>query len=526
MTHSVLIAAPDQTTGYELRAQVEELADFSVVEVADSTQRLIDLVAQRDPEIVLVHEQLGPTPVLQTIRDLVARRPGTAVLLLNEELSPEVFSAAMDAGARGVLPHPVTHEALDSRLTASAEWVTQMRRHLSSEALDPDFTGRGRLVAVAGSKGGVGATTIAVHLAHDAVTRVAGRSVCVVDLNLDHGDLADVLGITHRLDISDLAKVADDLSAQTIGSAIHRSASGLSSLLGPSRIEDIGEVGERETILILAALRRQFDLVIVDCGSSVTPASAAAVETADEVLLVCTPDLLALRGSHRTTERWKRVGARLPENVKIIINKVNRDSDIQPDTAARLLPTAPIEAYLPDAFKTLQRGLNHQDPGEIHARAWWARIEDLATEVGTVQSAKAKPADRSPRFTLFKPRKAAEPATEQGQATLEFAGMIPIVLFLMILLWQIALWGVSAAYTSHAADAAAREAGIQTSTPADIRSAALDAVPTWIRSGMEVHRTADSTVKVTGKLPMLLPSITVDKLEFTSNVPIIEEDGS
>lgn len=526
MTHSVLIAAPDQTTGYELRAQVEELADFSVVEVADSTQRLIDLVAQRDPEIVLVHEQLGPTPVLQTIRDLVARRPGTAVLLLNEELSPEVFSAAMDAGARGVLPHPVTHEALDSRLTASAEWVTQMRRHLSSEALDPDFTGRGRLVAVAGAKGGVGTTTIAVHLAHDAVTRVAGRSVCVVDLNLDHGDLADVLGITHRLDISDLAKVADDLSAQTIGSAIHRSTSGLSSLLGPARIEDIGEVGERETILILAALRRQFDLVIVDCGSSVTPASAAAVETADEVLLVCTPDLLALRGTHRTTERWKRVGARAPENVKIIINKVSRDSDIQPDTAARLLPTAPIEAYLPDAFKTLQRGLNHQDPGEIHASAWWTRIEDLATEVGTVQSAKPRATEGSPRFTLFKPRKAPEAAAERGQATLEFAGMIPIVLFLMILLWQIALWGVSAAYTSHAADAGAREAGIQTSSTVDVQSAALDAVPKWIRSGMEVHRTADSTVKVTGKLPMLLPSITVDKLEFTSDVPIIEEDGS
>jgi pilus assembly protein CpaE len=523
MTHSVLIAAPDQTTGYELRAQVEELADFSVVEVAESTQRLIDLVAQRDPEIVLIHEQLGPTPVLQTIRDLVARRPGTAILLLNEELSPEVFSAAMDAGARGVLPHPVTHEDLDSRLTASAEWVTQMRRHLSSEALDPDFTGRGRLVAVAGSKGGVGTTTIAVHLAHDAVTRVAGRSVCVVDLNLDNGDLADVLGITHRLDISDLAKVADDLSAQTIGSAIHRSTSGLSSLLGPSRIEDIGEVGERETVLILAALRRQFDLVIVDCGASVTPASAAAVESADEVLLVCTPDLLALRGTHRTTERWKRVGAREPENVKIIINKVNRDSDIQPDTAARLLPTAPIDSYLPEAFKTLQRGLNHQDPGEIHTRAWWARIEELAAEVGTVPSASPKQADGTPRFTLFKPRKAPEPA-EQGQATLEFAGMIPIVLFLMVLLWQVALWGVSAAYTSHAADEAAREAGIQTSTPADIQSAALDAVPTWIRSGMEVHRIGNS-VKVTGKLPMLLPSITVDKLEFTSDVPIVEEDG-
>jgi pilus assembly protein CpaE len=534
MTHSVIIAAPDQTTGYELRAQVDELADFTVVDVADSTQRLVDLVAQRDPEIVLIHDQLGPTPVLQTIRDMVARRPGTAILLLNEVLSPEVFSAAMDAGARGVLAHPVTHEALDSRLTASAEWVTQMRKHLSAEVLDSELSGRGRLVAIAGSKGGVGTTTIAVHLAHDAVTRVAGRSVCVVDLNLDNGDLADVLGITHRLDISDLAKVADDLSAQTIGSAIHRSLSGLSALLGPSRIEDIGEVGERETVLILAALRRQFDLVIVDCGASVTPASAAAVESADEVLLVCTPDLLALRGTHRTTERWRRIGARNPENVKIVLNQVSRDSDIQPDTAARLLPTAPIDAYLPSAFKTLQRGLNHQDPAEIRARAWWSRIETLAAEVGTVPAAAAPARSASkPRFTLFKPRKtgsdappAAPVPVDSGQATIEFAGTIALVIFLMVLLWQVALWGVSAAYTSHAADEAAREAGLTTSSAADIREAAIDAVPKWFRTEMDVNKTSAGTVKVSGSLPVLLPSVAIDGLEFTSEVDIVPEDGS
>ena len=435
-------------------------------------------------------------PVLQAVRDVVARRPGTALVLLTEEFSPDVVSAAMDAGVRAVLEQPVTHEDLQGRLQAAAEWVASMRRHLSSEGADASMSSRGRLVAVAGSKGGVGCTTIAVHLAHHAVSTVAGRSVCLVDLDLDNGDVGDFLGITHRLDVSDLAKVADDLSPQTIGSSVHRGASGLGTVVAPTRIEDVGEVGEREIVLILAALRRQFDLVVVDCGSTISPASAAAVETADEVLLVTTPDLLALRGVHRIGERWNRVGSRHIEKVKTLINKVTRDSDIQPDTAARLLPTAPIEVSLPDAFKVLQRGLNHQDPAEITADAWWDRIGELATEVGTVPAA-SKPPEREPRWALFRQR--SEPAAaEQGQATLEFVGVLPIVFLLVAIIWQLGLWGVTATYTSHAADEAARSAGIG-GTTAEVRDDALRSVPSWFRDNMNVSQTIAGTVRVTAR---------------------------
>lgn len=526
MSHSVLIAAADQTTGYELRARVEELEDFFVIDLADSTERLHRLVAQHDPEIVLVHDALGPVPVLQTIRDVVARRPGTAIVLVTDDVSPASFTAAIDAGARAVLPDPITHEELELRLTAAADWVVQMRRHLSAEALDPELGSRGRLVSVVGAKGGVGTSTIAVHLAHDAVTRVPGRSVCLLDLDLDHGDVSDLLGISHRLDVSDLAKVADDLTAQTIGSAIHRGPSGLSTLLAPQRIEDVGEVGERETVLILAAVRRQFDLVIVDCGASVTPASAAAVESADDVLLVTTPDLLALRGAHRVAEQWKRVGARSIETAKILLNRVSRDSDIQPDTAARLLPAAPLEISLPDAFKTLQRGLNHQDPGQIQAKAWWSRIEDLAAEVDTVPRERRAASRGRQRRSLFRQRKeaeaSAEPVAEDGQATLEFVGTIWLVITLMVVMWQVALWGVSAAYTSHAADEAAREAGIGSSIE-QVTHEAEDSVPKWFRSDMHVTRTASGTVKVRSELPILLPAVSVDGLSFTSEVEVVEE---
>lgn len=541
MSHSVLIAAPNQTIGYDLRTRVDELENFTVVDVADSTVRLVESVQQRDPEIVLIHDQVGPMPALQATRDVVARRPGTAVMILTEEMSPEVFAAAMDAGARGLLRYPVSVEELETRLPSAAEWVTQMRRHLVSDSGDAASGGRGRLVVVSGTKGGVGTTTIAAHLAHEAVTRVAGRSVCLVELNLDNGDISDFFGIEHRLDVSDLAKVVDDLTSQTIVSATHRSPTGLATLLGPSRIEDIGEVGERETVLIIAALRRQFDLVIVDAGGTVNPASAAAVSAADEVLLVTTPDLLSIRGAHRTIERWSRVQARNAENVKIVVNRVHRDADIQPDAASRLLPAAPISTSLPEAGKILQRGLNHQDPAAVVSKVWWDSIDRLGVELGVLSGShdpgSAEPAKRRGLFKRAAQASSEEEpapqekkrqrvgADERGQATIEFSALIGIILMMVLLVWQIALWGVSAAYTAHAADQAAREAGIGRPI-GEVREAALDAIPSFFRDGTEVKVTGSSPqmVEVRGNLPIIHPQLKLGGPHFTSRTPVVQED--
>lgn len=521
MSHSVLIGAPDQTTGYELRSLVEELDDFSVIDVADTSARTEALVAQRDPEIVVIHGDLGPTPVLQTIRDIVSRRPGTAVILLTEELTSSVFASAMDAGARGAVEYPVSLEDLQARLVAAGAWVTHMRKHLSSEGTDTGESRlRGQLVVVAGAKGGVGTSTIATHLAHDAVSRVPGRSVCLVDLDLEKGDIANFLGIEHRLDISDLAKVADDLSAQTVTSAVHRGASGLSTLLSPVRLEDVGSVGEREIVLILAALRRHFDLVIADLGAQVTPVTAAAVETASQVLLVATPDVLALRGVHRTTEAWKRFGTRKIDDVKILLNKVSKDNDIQPETAARLVPKAPLDVWLPEAFKVLERGLNHQSPAEVIGRAWWQRIGILASDVRTVTESDDPQTVDKPR-AAFKRKRRDNAAREAGQATLEFTALLPLVLLLMIVLWQVALWGISAAYAGHAADEAARAASIG-KTHDQVQRAAHGAIPGWIDSGITVTEGTDK-VRIRARLPILVPGISTDHLAFTSTVGYVRE---
>lgn len=97
--------------------------------------------------------------------------------------------------------------------------------------------------------------------------------------------------------------------------------------------------------------------------------------------------------------------------------------------------------------------------------------------------------------------------------------VLPVVLLILAIVWQLGLWGITATLTSHAADEAARAAGIG-GTTAEVHEDALRSVPSWFRENMDVSETALGTVKVTSSMPVLTPILTVEGLDLTSEAPI------
>jgi pilus assembly protein CpaE len=281
-------------------------------------------------------------------------------------------------------------------------------------------------------------------------------------------------------------------------------------LLAPARIEDVGAVGDREVRSILAALRQSFDLVLVDCGSHVTPVSAAAVETADELVLVATPDVLALRGVHRAVDTWSRLGVRKSEQVRLLLNRTSRSSELQPEAAARLVPTEALRTTLPASFKHLEPGLNHRSPAEVRQKAWWRAVDSLAAELGLAPGARATGGGRGRRVR-----------GDAGQAALEFVGVFPLVLLLAVLVWQVALWAAMAGLSGHAASEGARAAAVAPLSAAQLRQEAVGSVPSWFRGGMDVSRSGDQVV-VRAELPVLFPGVGTDGLVFTSRAVVVE----
>ena len=112
-----VIAIADQVIVQELRSRLDQSeADVEVGFVAESTQELVSSVLAHRPSIAFVHDQLGPGPVMQIVRDLTLRNPALAVLVVTTSNTAEAFAGALNAGARGVLTHPFGLEDLDEEI--------------------------------------------------------------------------------------------------------------------------------------------------------------------------------------------------------------------------------------------------------------------------------------------------------------------------------------------------------------------------------------------------------------------------
>ncbi|MFI6353100.1 P-loop NTPase [Streptomyces sp. NPDC050743] len=398
MPTRILPAGADPDAVRSLTTLLSQLPDAEPQSpVGDSTQ-LVDTLARLAaesvdelPEVVVVHERIGPVPALELIREVALRFPAVGVILVTTDAGPGLFSAAMDSGARGLVALPLSYEELASRVQAVAQWSTGVRRHLGHGS---DVFGGvgGTVVTVSGAKGGVGATLAAIQLALAA--QASGRPTALLDLDLQTGDVASYLDIQFRRSVVDLAAITD-ISPRVLADAVFRHDTGLALLLAPGEGERGEEVTDRVARQIVSALRSRYEVVVVDCGAQLSGAGAAVVEMADIALLVTTPDVIAVRAAKRTVRMWDRLQIRKAEETTVVVNRHTRSTEIQPALVQRITGTALARTAIPANFKELQAVV---DAGRVHEldnrssvkQALWG----LAGELGLVRAAEGAAAHR------------------------------------------------------------------------------------------------------------------------------------
>ncbi|MEU6915370.1 CpaE family protein [Streptomyces olindensis] len=400
MPTRILPAVGDADAVRSVTTLLSQLPDAEpVAPVVDSTQ-LIDTLARLAaesvdelPEVVVVHERIGPVPALELIREVALRFPAVGVILVTSDASPGLFQAAMDYGARGLVALPLSYEELASRVQAVAQWSVGVRRHLGAGG--DVFTGvGGSVVTVSGAKGGTGATLTAIQLALAA--QASGRSTALVDMDLQTGDIASYLDVQFRRSVVDLAAITD-ISPRVLADAVFRHDTGLALLLAPAEGERGEDVTDRAARQIVSALRSRYEVVVVDCGAQLSGAGAAAVEMADRALLVTTPDVVAVRGAKRAVRMWDRLQIRKAEETTVVVNRHSRGTEIQPPLIQRITGTAVAATAIPANFKELQSVV---DAGRVHElenksavkQALWG----LAAELGLVKAPDA--AQKAGRF--------------------------------------------------------------------------------------------------------------------------------
>ncbi|MEU8525005.1 AAA family ATPase [Streptomyces sp. NPDC048629] len=417
MTTRILPAVGDADAARSITTLLSQLPDAEPAQPVGDSTSLLDTLARLAgesldelPEVVLVHERIGPVPALELIREVSMRFPAVGVILVTADASQGLYQAAADSGARGLVGLPLSYEELAQRVQAAAAWSVGVRRHLGQ---GPDVLSGpgGMVVTVSGAKGGVGTTLIAVQLALAA--QASGMNTVLVDLDLQAGDVASYVDVQHRRSVVDLAGIAD-ITPRVLQDVVYSGdkAGKVALLLAPAEGERAEEVNDRAVRQTISALRNRYEVVVIDCGTVLNSANAAAIEMADTTVLVTTPDVVTVRAAKRMVKLWDRLQIRKAEETTTVVNRYIRNTEIQPPLVQKITGTKVAGVAIPSNFKELQAAVDAGRMQDLEARAvvkqaMWA----LAGELGLVKQAeqpekaggRAKGGDRG-SFGLRKPR--------------------------------------------------------------------------------------------------------------------------
>lgn len=505
MSVSIVLGSADRVVTEQFRSQIAENLELEVVDIVEDGRHLIETVDRTEADVLVLHESLGPIPALEMVRETAMSRPYLGIVLVVAEGNSEIYAQAMEAGARSVLTTPFSHDEVSERLEAAAGWGRLVRSHLSGE-INAQGSGRSTVVTVSGSKGGVGSTLIASVLALAA--QRAGTKTCLVDLNLQSGDVGHLIGVQSRRSVVDLAEVSGEINVRSVNETVFRDPSGLHVLVAPDHGERSEDMSTRSARLILSTLRLQYDLVVIDCGSHVDDATAIAVEQSDVRLLVVTPDILSLRAGRRRLEMFERLQIAKPEDVSVVLNQAARKHEIQPDAAAQILGQPLVEQTLQLAERETEELSNTGRLGDARGGRWVSDVVNLGASLEIV-----------PRQAQAAPRKRRR-RREAGQVMLETPVIIGLLLLFTLFLFQMLAWGWTHVIAQNAVQEAARVASV------DDDRATCDAASDRMSLGFtledcSVSRTRDR-VFVEVDTPTIVPGL--GSLTVSSDTSFVEEE--
>jgi pilus assembly protein CpaE len=314
-----LLTGPDRplTLELELTAPLYQLGEQQV-------QALRAL----GPELIILDLEENQDLGLQLAQYLVELNPTQLFIATGPVLSSEQLMQAMRAGVSDYLPKPV---APDDLRAAAIRSVQRFRKSQGDQQRQP-----GRILSFFSPKGGGGATTLATNLAI-LIHRTTKKQTLLVDLDLELGESALVLGVQPRFNFVDFAENFRRMDASLLGSYIEHHPSGVHLLSAPMQPEKAESVTADQIRRILVFLRQHYDYVVVDTPRSFVPSTIAIFEQADLVFIVSSADLPSLRAIQRGIPMLKRVLAKGEEQVRLILNRYDPKDTISAQDVERSL---------------------------------------------------------------------------------------------------------------------------------------------------------------------------------------------
>ena len=343
---SCLIIETDQEAIRQIDILSKRIGSIEVRWKTHSVQTGIDIIRKHVPEMVIVGLGSTPEPAIESISSMAKDFPFLYLVALSDRTDSDLILRTIRAGAHDYLCKPV--KEIDLR--AAAEKASKLK------ATRKESVGRGgKILSVFSNKGGNGTTTIAANLA-DALVRLTGKKVAVVDLVLSHGDVTMFFNVNSSYSILDLAKNAEKADYDFLHTLLVKHASGVYVLADPPTIEDGEQISAAQVRDALSALRSMFDYIIIDTPHQFDERTLTALEMSDIVLLVSLLNLPSLKNTQKCLELFGRIGLR-DERVRLLLSRYLPNDEIPKESIEGIMNT-PVFFSVPNDYPTVISSIN------------------------------------------------------------------------------------------------------------------------------------------------------------------------
>ncbi|HEX6699411.1 MAG TPA: AAA family ATPase, partial [Gaiellaceae bacterium] len=250
------------------------------------------------------------------VNELAAIREQTAapVIVLASGAHSTLLEEALDADVSDVLLLP--------QLTENVVFAIRKASHAGRRLAAQGGHGRrGRIVTVFSPKGGTGKTSIATNLSA-SLAKHQGKRALLLDLDLQFGDAAIMLGLEPEKTIYDLVVAPGELDSEKLAGYITRHPCGLDILPAPLRPEDAELVTEAKLARLLEVARESYDVIVVDTSPFFHGPMLATLDRTDELLMLCGLDVPTLKNVRLSLQTLDLLS--FPTNrIRFVLNRAN-----------------------------------------------------------------------------------------------------------------------------------------------------------------------------------------------------------
>jgi len=390
MTHILVI--DDEPVYLEMVVKALEPTPWTI-HTADNGTHGLAMARTFKPDLIVTDVVMPDINGYEVSREL-RRDPEfahTPIMVLTAQSTLQDKLQSFEAGADDHLTKPFEPAELVARLTVL------LRRAEEAHSAGPAPTPKEvRRIAIHSLRGGTGTSSLAVNLAVGFASLWRTQTL-LLDLSMVAGQVALMLNTSLRRTWADLAGFeAGELDPEVVDSIIYKHESGLSFIAAPTFPSETETIRSETLAAALQLLGRKFDYLVADLSHDFSPITIQALDAADLVLMVASPDMSSIRAAAAAMDTYTKLNYP-PDKIKLVLNATFPRSGLPKEKieAALKIPVTVTIPYTPELFVeaiNLGRPLISAKPEEPVS----GLLEDLAFHLSKEADKKSKPENPSP----------------------------------------------------------------------------------------------------------------------------------